>query len=225
MEMDQIVKSMIRKSYEKGWSLSDSPIQINDDGKKTVHILGLFWMEFGFRKIKSRDDFSGDVWTMNDFYLALRWLKQVDRVFQIHPYDVMMKIIADKKSKRCTGDMSHNLNRLSKEIMVTDPKFKEYFQRDILMLDYKYLHEKYETLEFGQTLDYMILQAVEEGYERICLSGVYLQNDDHIKFCRSLIKTIDHVRGLGIEVQFDWYDEIAKIKNDKTERYLDIFYK
>jgi hypothetical protein len=223
MKMDEIVQVMLNKAIEKRWTPENLK---SDNNKKRVNILGLLWLEFWFRGIKCREDMPGDVWTLNDYYRALKWLKHVDKSFELHPFETVQKIVNDPKSERYKGDYQKRFNEDVKEIMVTDIKMREFFNRDVTMMDYKGLHNKYSDLTFGSSIDYMIMYAVEQGYEIIYLYGIFLQNDHHRMYGESLLKTIDKVRSLGKEIVFDWEEEIKALPNEgmTAVRYLDKCY-
>lgn len=224
MTMDEIVEMLLSKSIEKGW-VNNNTDCIKD--KKRVNILGLFWLEFCFRNISSNERLHGDIWTMNDYYRSLKWLKNVDMVFELHPYDTIKKLHDNPEHQNYSGDYLEIFKRDVKDLVVADVRMYQFFQRDIILLDYKNMHKKYPELNFSSTVDYMIINAVELGYESIYLYGIFLQSDHHRIHIKSLLNTINKARELGVDVFFDWENEL---KNYQCEdmlltRYLDLFYK
>ena len=202
---------LIRILEQKIWT---KPIKGN-----IVNILGFFWWEFPYRKIKTQDDIHGDIWTLNDFYTYLPWLDKVNLLFEMHPLEAILN----------SPDRYKNYNKTierAEAIIIVDRFLELYLQENVIFLDYKSLHEKYPELEFSSTIDYMIMKAVEQ-YDIINLMGIHLQSSEHIIYCRSLIKTIDKVRELGKVVLFDWYDECKEIAKDqeKQPKYINILYK
>lgn len=190
--------------------------------KKIVNLLGLYQPEMIVRKIDSRDAFEGDVWSLNDWYWVYPWLKKVERSFELHPFRHVKKEMQTNKV-RYRGDWKRAFKYQVDDWMVMDKRWGKEAKRPVTIFDYKRLKETYP-VEYASSIDCMIIQAIDDGYEMINIFGVQMLNE-HAIYGGSLLKSIDEARFHGIDIRFD-YEYLLRPKTFKKQpSYIEMLYK
>jgi len=190
--------------------------------KKIVNLLGLYQPEMVVRNIASRDAFEGDVWSLNDFYWVYPWLKKVERNFELHPFRHTRNEMKTNKS-RYKGDWKRAFRERVDDLMVFDTRWGKEAKRKVSLFDYKKLKEKYP-IDYASSIDCMIAQAIDDGYEMINIFGVQMINEHNI-YGGGLLKAIDECRRHGIDIRFDYEYLLRQQRFEKQPSYIETLYK
>ena len=171
---------------------------------KEVTILGLFSPEVSATKA---EDFKGEIWSLTDWYRVYPWLPKIDRLYQLHTVQCVADMAKDfEKHNRYPGDWESKYEDSEALIIVDDPRWCISLDAEVEIIRYDYLKKKYP-LGFVCSIDIMLIEAIESQFTKINIEGVYMFDSGHEIYIKSIIKTIDFARDLGIEVNAKHEDE------------------
>jgi hypothetical protein len=170
-----------------------------------VTILGLFSPD-----VAINTEFKGQVWSLTDWYRPYPWLPKLDRLYEVHGLKHVQKLVEEfDKHNRYPGNFKEHFENCGGTIVVDDEAWVEYLDADVELLDYDKLKSQYP-LGFTSSIDVMMIDAIDMGFDTIHLEGVMLMDDIHNMFIKSILNTIDHAREQGIEItaihEQEWRD-------------------
>lgn len=103
------------------------------------------------------------------------------------------------------------------KVIVDDDKFVEYLDTDVEVIRYDYLKSKYP-LDFSCTVEIMVAEALDAGYSKINLCGVFLMGGNHGQYIKGVLKGVDYVREAGVEVICPFEKEWRENDNELNMR-------
>ena len=177
-----------------------------------VNILGLCSPQV---VAKTAEDFKGEIWSLNDWYRPYPWLPKIDRLYEVHKLDKVLE--QQSRGGRYKG-FKKPFENMGGKIIVDDVRFIEYLDADVELLRYDFLKNTYP-LDFSCTIEIMIIEAIDKGFEKINLCGIFLLGGNHGQYIKGILKAIDYARGLGIEINTQHEDEWREYKS--TVSYYD----
>jgi len=179
-----------------------------------VTILGLFSPDVEI------SEFKGEIWTLTDWYRPYPWLSKIDRLFEVHT----LKEVHDlaKVGDRYPGDFKEHYNSCGGTIVVDDEAWVDFLDVNVELLNYDSLKKRHQ-IDCKSSIDVMLIDALEHGADKIHIEGVLMIGDSHEKYIQSMLKTINYIRGEGIDVITKHEDLWNNVKCDvECEDYIKI---
>lgn len=165
---------------------------------KTVTICGLYLPDYDM--YSGMDDFalahSGEIWTVNDWYLFMTWLKP-SQIWNIHraPY------VHPDAGRRFTGDWKARYNKAVRdgaEIVSLERMEGIEGQR---LLNTELLLKECEEYRLGCSISMMICQAALDGFRRINVIGVRFKEAEYLYQIQTTLFAILFARSKGCSVE------------------------
>jgi len=188
---------------------------------KTVHICGLFRADIP--ELSSLSD--GQVWTVNDWYRCYPKMTP-DRVFNLHTKEALDESLAvEGREDRFPGDYISEYHMAAE----SGTQFVLLEQWGIAN---EMLYPADRIFDFlnGHKVQFcgitaMILLAVLEKYEKICLWACPLRDNEYRYQIQGILKAIKIARFKGVEVECeyetDWAVRLTSTEPDVAKTYDD----
>jgi hypothetical protein len=161
--------------------------------------------DFHLKGVESEKDFRADgweLWTLNDWWRRLAWLKTPDRVFQVH-CDENREFHPENYGNAWPSDWKKRFNESGAEIVCSVPlpgieKCRLYPAR---------LIREYGPTYFRSSLNYMLAMAIDEKFEHIKVADfAMLQGSEYEYQLPGAVYAVMDARERGITVEASFED-------------------
>lgn len=170
-----------------------------------VQIVGLYRQDlsgFDEESLKAH----GEIWTINDWYRPYPWLKNPDRVYNIHPQESMN----DVPQYRFVNWKQEYKEAISRGVKIITPsKYDDNLNTELMPLEK--LEETFPIYMLQCSISIMMGIAILEMRNKIILRGVHLREDEYRYQVDGILRMAEYARERGIEIEME--HEEAWLKN------------
>ncbi len=171
---------------------------------KVVQIVGLYRQDlrdFDEESLKS----NGEIWTINDWYRSYPWLKNPDRVYNIHPQESM----DDVPQYRFVNWKKEYKEAISRGVKIITP-FQYDNSLNTELMPIEKLEETFPAYMLQCSISIMMGIAILEMCDKIILRGVHLREEEYKYQVDGILRMAEYARERGIEVEMEHEEDWLK---------------
>lgn len=172
--------------------------------ERVVQIIGLYRQD-----LKDLDEESlksyGEIWTINDWYRPYPWLKNPDRVYNIHQQESM----AGVPNYRFVNWEQEYKEAIARGVEIITP-FQYSDGLNTKLLPIKELEDTFPVHQLQCSISIMMGVAILERVDKIIFRGIYLREEEYKYQIDGILLMAEYARCRGIEVEMPYEDKWIK---------------